>query len=49
MAVPRPANPLVRDNLLNAGPALFHAQGFNAVGIKEITDTAGVPKGSFYS
>ncbi|MEU5599513.1 TetR family transcriptional regulator C-terminal domain-containing protein [Streptomyces sp. NPDC020298] len=47
--MPRPANPLVRENLLNAGLALFHAQGFNAVGIKEITDTAGVPKGSFYS
>ncbi|MDF6045963.1 TetR/AcrR family transcriptional regulator [Streptomyces sp. JH14] len=47
--MPRPANPLVRENLLSAGLALFHAQGFNAVGIKEITDTAGVPKGSFYS
>ncbi|AVH57253.1 MULTISPECIES: TetR/AcrR family transcriptional regulator [Streptomyces] len=45
----RPANPLVRENLLNAGLTLFHSQGFNAVGIKEITDTAGVPKGSFYS
>ncbi len=47
--MPRPANPLVRENLLTAGLALFHAQGFNAVGIKEITDAAGVPKGSFYS
>ena len=47
--MPRPANRLVRENLLSAGLALFHAQGFNAVGIKEITDTAGVPKGSFYS
>ncbi|MEU1371853.1 TetR family transcriptional regulator C-terminal domain-containing protein [Streptomyces sp. NPDC005803] len=47
--MPRPANPLVRENLLTAGLSLFHAQGFNAVGIKEITDTAGVPKGSFYS
>ncbi|WP_240136369.1 TetR/AcrR family transcriptional regulator [Streptomyces sp. MUM 178J] len=35
--------------LLDAGRALFHARGINAVGIKEITDTAGVPKGSFYS
>ncbi|NUK21108.1 helix-turn-helix transcriptional regulator [Streptomyces lunaelactis] len=45
--VPRPANPLVRENLLDAGLTLFHARGFNAVGIKEVTDTAGVPKGSF--
>jgi TetR/AcrR family transcriptional repressor of nem operon len=49
VTVPRPANPLVRENLLNAGLDLFHAQGFNAVGVKEITDTAGVPKGSFYN
>ncbi|MER5464657.1 TetR family transcriptional regulator C-terminal domain-containing protein [Streptomyces sp. NPDC002668] len=47
--MPRPANPLVRESLLDAGLTLFHARGFNAVGIKEITDTAGVPKGSFYS
>ncbi|AVZ71583.1 TetR family transcriptional regulator [Streptomyces lunaelactis] len=47
--MPRPANPLVRESLLDAGMTLFHARGFNAVGIKEITDTAGVPKGSFYS
>ncbi|MDQ0784682.1 AcrR family transcriptional regulator [Streptomyces sp. B3I8] len=31
--MPRPANRLVRENLLSAGLALFHAQGFNAVGI----------------
>ncbi|NUL03035.1 TetR family transcriptional regulator C-terminal domain-containing protein [Streptomyces lunaelactis] len=47
--MPRPANPLVRESLLDAGLTLFHARGFHAVGIKEITDTAGVPKGSFYS
>ncbi|TFE53929.1 TetR family transcriptional regulator [Streptomyces sp. ICN441] len=47
--MPRPANPLVRESLLDAGMTLFHSQGFNAVGIKEITDRAGVPKGSFYS
>lgn len=47
--MPRPANPLVRESLLDAGLTLFHARGFNAVGIKEITDSAGVPKGSFYS
>ena len=48
-SVPGPANPLVREKLLNAGLALFHSEGFNAVEIKEITDRAGVPKGSFYS
>ncbi|MFC5213312.1 TetR/AcrR family transcriptional regulator [Streptomyces coerulescens] len=47
--MPRPANPLVRERLLDAGLTLFHARGINAVGIKEITDAAGVPKGSFYS
>lgn len=47
--VPRPANPQVRERLLTAGLTLFHTQGFNVVGLKEITDTAGVPKGSFYS
>ncbi|MFC5220326.1 TetR/AcrR family transcriptional regulator [Streptomyces coerulescens] len=47
--MPRPANPLVRERLLDAGLTLFHARGINAVGIKEITDSAGVPKGSFYS
>lgn len=47
--MPRPANPFVRERLLDAGLTLFHARGINAVGIKEVTDTAGVPKGSFYS
>ncbi|MEV5493289.1 TetR family transcriptional regulator C-terminal domain-containing protein [Streptomyces bobili] len=47
--MPRPANPQVRERLLTAGLTLFHTQGFNAVGLKEITDTACVPKGSFYS
>lgn len=27
----------------------MHTNGFNGCGIKEITDSAGVPKGSFYS
>lgn len=39
----------MRESLLNAGLTHFHGRGFNAVGIKEITDTAGVPKGSFYN
>ncbi|BFO18376.1 TetR/AcrR family transcriptional regulator [Streptomyces sp. KM77-8] len=47
--MPRPANPLVRERLLAAGLELIHTNGFNGCGIKEITDSAGVPKGSFYS
>ncbi len=35
--------------LTAAGFALFNQQGFNATGIQQITDQAGVPKGSFYN
>jgi TetR/AcrR family transcriptional repressor of nem operon len=47
--MPRPANPEVRRRLLNAGLDLMHARGFAASGVKDITDAAGVPKGSFYA
>jgi TetR/AcrR family transcriptional regulator, transcriptional repressor for nem operon len=47
--MPRPANPDVRRRLLEAGLALVHAHGFASSGIKDITDAAGVPKGSFYA
>ncbi|OBF28196.1 TetR family transcriptional regulator [Mycobacterium sp. ACS1612] len=47
--MPRPANPDVRRRLLEAGLALVHARGFAASGVKDITDAAGVPKGSFYA
>jgi TetR/AcrR family transcriptional repressor of nem operon len=47
--MPRPANPDVRRRLLQAGLALVHARGFAASGVKDITDGAGVPKGSFYA
>lgn len=47
--MPRPSNPEVRRRLLEAGVGLVHARGFAASGIKDITDTAGVPKGSFYA
>lgn len=47
--MPRPANPEVRQRLLDAGLRLVHARGFAASGVKDITDTAGVPKGSFYA
>jgi TetR/AcrR family transcriptional repressor of nem operon len=47
--MPRPSNPEVRRRLLEAGLELVHARGFAASGVKDITDAAGVPKGSFYA
>jgi TetR/AcrR family transcriptional repressor of nem operon len=47
--MPRPPNPEVRSRLLRAGLDLVHARGFAASGVKDITDAAGVPKGSFYA
>jgi TetR/AcrR family transcriptional repressor of nem operon len=47
--MPRPPNPEVRRRLLAAGRDLVHAHGFAASGVKDITDAAGVPKGSFYA
>jgi TetR/AcrR family transcriptional repressor of nem operon len=47
--MPRPPNPEVRRRLLAAGLELVHARGFSASGVKDITDAAGVPKGSFYA
>ncbi|MEE6177891.1 TetR/AcrR family transcriptional regulator [Mycobacterium sp. 050134] len=47
--MPRPANPDVRRRLLAAGLGIVHARGFAASGVKDITDAAGVPKGSFYA
>ncbi len=35
--------------LLEAGHRLFWRNGYHATGIQEITDSAGVPKGSFYN
>ncbi len=37
-----------REEIIRRGAALIHAQGFNATGIKQVLDAAGVPKGSFY-
>src|SRR3984893_12806800 len=47
--MPRPANPEVRKRLLAAGLDLIHARGFAASGVKDITEAADVPKGSFYA
>lgn len=38
-----------RDRLLEEGLRLFAQQGFNATGVQQIADAAGVPKGSFYN
>jgi TetR/AcrR family transcriptional repressor of nem operon len=47
--MPRPPNPDVRRRLLGAGLDLVHERGFAASGVKDITERAGVPKGSFYA
>ncbi|GAA0322202.1 TetR/AcrR family transcriptional regulator [Actinoallomurus spadix] len=39
----------VREEIVEAALEQFHAQGYNAAGVKVITDAAGVPKGSFYN
>jgi TetR/AcrR family transcriptional regulator, transcriptional repressor for nem operon len=39
----------VREQLLDAAMTRFRASGFNGSGVKDITDLAGVPKGSFYN
>lgn len=39
----------VREQLLDAGLRTFHSRGFNGCGVQDITQAAGVPKGSFYN
>ena len=39
----------VRDRLLQAGVSVFSRLGFNGSSVQDITDAAGVPKGSFYN
>ena len=41
--------PNVREQLLDTGLRVFHERGFNATGVQDITEAAGVPKGSFYN
>ncbi|MEU9290107.1 TetR family transcriptional regulator C-terminal domain-containing protein [Streptomyces sp. NPDC048275] len=38
-----------REEIAQAAFQQFHARGFNATGINDITKAAGVPKGSFYN
>ncbi|MEU9337148.1 TetR family transcriptional regulator C-terminal domain-containing protein [Streptomyces sp. NPDC048290] len=39
----------MREQLIEAATDRFHEHGFNGSGIKDITDAAGTPKGSFYN
>lgn len=39
----------MRGEIVEAALEQFHTRGFNAAGVKDITDRAGVPKGSFYN
>jgi len=39
----------VREQLLSAGLDTLHRRGFNATSVQDITEAAGVPKGSFYN
>ncbi|MFD9124264.1 TetR family transcriptional regulator C-terminal domain-containing protein [Kitasatospora sp. NPDC059571] len=39
----------MREQLIDAAYDRFHEHGFNGSGIKDITDAAGTPKGSFYN
>src|SRR5262249_48805809 len=38
-----------RDLLLDTGLRVLHKRGFNATSVQDITEAAGVPKGSFYN
>ncbi len=40
--------PSTRDRLIDAGMELFHAKGYNGVGVAEILKTADARSGSFY-
>ncbi len=44
--MPRPS---ARNVILQAGMKLLIERGFNACSVQDITDAAGVPKGSFYN
>jgi len=43
------AKPNVKQQLVAAGLDLLHSKGFNATSVQDITEAAGVPKGSFYN
>ncbi|MEU8380910.1 TetR family transcriptional regulator C-terminal domain-containing protein [Streptosporangium sp. NPDC048865] len=39
----------MRAEIVEAALEQFHIRGYNAAGVKDITDAAGTPKGSFYN
>src|SRR5690242_6007908 len=41
--------PNVREKIVDAGLKVRIEKGFNGCGVQDITDAAGVPKGSFYN
>jgi TetR/AcrR family transcriptional repressor of nem operon len=43
------ARPNVREKIVEAGLKVLIEKGFNGSGVQDITDAAGVPKGSFYN
>ena len=38
-----------KEQILEAGMSLMYSHGYNAAGIQDIANAAGVPKGSFYN
>jgi TetR/AcrR family transcriptional regulator, transcriptional repressor for nem operon len=44
--MPRPS---LRENVVAAAVDQFHRRGYQGSGVKDITDAAGLPKGSFYN
>tara|TARA_R110000850_G_scaffold42454_39_gene109013 strand:- start:255 stop:839 length:585 start_codon:yes stop_codon:yes gene_type:complete len=45
----KPSTTTKRDELIDVASSLFYKQGFGATGVKQIIDTAGIAKGTFYS
>jgi hypothetical protein len=39
----------VKEQIVTTSLQLLHGKGFNATSVQDITDAAGVPKGSFYN
>src|SRR6201981_2181173 len=44
--MPRPSG---KEEIVQAAVKMLHERGFNATGVQDLTDAAGVPKGSFYN
>lgn len=43
------ARPSVRQQLVDASLGVFQSHGYNGSSVQDLTDAAGVPKGSFYN